>query len=231
MSTPTTERRSTQVFTTTEKAVAFIEALFVPGFNMKMKYSSWHQRLIGHLLGLVGNGAYMTQFWTTIGYTVYRPDLAGMSNDEWKVMWHEGRHALQAKSLTRVLMGFLYLLPLSLVPLVAIGAIFSLWWLVPTALLLLPLPAYFRMRLEMQAYRTSMVADYASSPTGHIFRTTAAAQFMVDHFTGPNYYYMWPFRKDVQRRLMSAVDYVTGPIAEMDDYDQALVAWVKENVR
>jgi len=178
--------------------------------------------MIGSLLSLVGNDKFMSSFWTTVGYTVYIPDQRPDDLD-YQVIWHEGRHAMQSKRLTRIGMGFLYLLPLSLIPLVVLGAIFSVWALVAFPVLLLPLPAYFRMKLEMQAYRTTLVAmAVAGDRVGDV-------TWIEDQFTGPNYYFMWPFTLDVKRRLLDAIAYATGPFNEMDGYDRVMVTWMEMN--
>ena len=72
------------------------------------------------------------------------------------------------------------------------------WWCYLVALLFLaPLPSPFRMQLEAKAYAMTMALDYWT--VGHVseFRRNA----VLRNFTGPNYYYMWPFRKHAAKAL------------------------------
>ena len=60
------------------------------------------------------NKTFMTGFITTVGYTVYWPSREKLESSglgALSTLAHEYRHAQDAKKITRVLFGFLYLLP------------------------------------------------------------------------------------------------------------------------
>jgi hypothetical protein len=118
----------------------------------------------------------MTDFITTIGYTVYVPDSWLSGGDEGRIMVlrHERVHMRQRRKYTMPLFTFLYLVPFF-----------------PLGL------AYFRARFEWEAYTESMQAsvDYHGKV---ILRLAAYKENMVQHFISGQYGWMWPFRKTVE---------------------------------
>jgi hypothetical protein len=142
---------------------------------------------------------------------------------EYSVLWHEGRHALQAKKYTRLVMGFLYLFPLSLIPIFGLLSILSLWFLIPTALCFLPWPAYWRMKMEVEGYSISMRCDYYEGKA----LTDDRLEVYSKYFTGWDYYKMWPFKKDIIRRLVLQRNRIVSN--QFDKYEEELYTWMVEN--
>lgn len=201
----------------TEGAVAVIRK-FVPEFNIKNKIDSKLHHAIACLMRFTGNDEYMMRFWTTIGYTAWKPN-----SDQYNyptVVFHEGRHALQSKKLTRPLMGFLYLAPQILTPFLCLALGMIEWYLFPIGLLLLaPIPAYFRMLLELDAYAVSMAVDYWRSG----FISEKYVDWYIMYFTGPQYYIMWPFKNDLRKRfLKKREEIINGTVLLNDDYLKAI---------
>ncbi|MDP2685243.1 MAG: hypothetical protein Q8P20_09500 [bacterium] len=169
----------------------------------------------------------MTKFVTTIGYTVYVPtreSIADMGAESFAVLAHEYRHAKDAQKYTRIIFGLLYLLPqaigalgllftLILVPLLIFGIVSWSLHLLPfilVSLLLLPVPAYFRMKSEVEGYTMSMFVAHELQKNRDILAwdraklLTIMAQNYNLHFINSNYYYMWPF--GVEKKLIQAAE-------------------------
>lgn len=119
---------------------------------------------------------YMTGFITTIGNTVYvpadwhqYPETSRMT-----VLRHERVHMRQARRYGRLLFSLMYLF--------------------------LPLPggaAYFRMKLECEAYEESlaaMVEYYGVDALGPVTK-----ERVLQHFMSAEYFWMWPFRRYLSR--------------------------------
>lgn len=194
-------------------AVNMVQSL-VPGYEVTEKSGSSLQRAIGRIMGLLGNREYMTSYWTTFGTTSYRP--SGHRPDDWQVVLHEGLHARRNRDDGSVGRGILYMLPQALAPVVLLGAFVSPWFLLGL-LLLLPLPAYFRMRQELEAYTVSMACQVWAEDAG-----PTVVDGYVDRFYDGSYYRMWPFRSDVRRRLWDRYLWIVGGGALEDTYMQGV---------
>ena len=160
----------------TDRFNKFVTALAdkLPGFNVKFKNESLLMKIIGTLLFF--NKTFMTEFVTTIGYAVYFPNKSYIDGSGYgalaamATLAHEYRHAKDANKITRVLFGMLYLLPqifaipglLSIcifVPLLICGIVSWSWWMLLILLMVLcaaPLPAYYRMKYEVNGYVMSL---------------------------------------------------------------------------
>lgn len=172
----------------------FLEALslvrkYIPQFQVRDKEWSLSQRAIGWLLRRLGNPYYMDGYWTTIGYTTYRP--SGTHSDEWLTILHEGCHAVQKKR-WRVLFYLAYLFPQSLALIfVGLSVLFSWWWLLGLVCLL-PWPAPFRWVFEREAYRLSLICE--GTYLGDIYDKSARLKQIEENLSGPDYYWTWPFK-------------------------------------
>lgn len=150
-----------------------------PRFRVVCKDRSWLQRAIH--CGLVavtlgGMRRYLSSYQTTIGMTVYvTGDWDRRHADErYVTMRHELVHLRQFQRYGLLGMAVLYLL--------------------------LPLPmglAYFRARLEMEAYEETIRAAAALHGLAHV-RAAGFRGHIVSQFLGPSYGWMWPFRRRVE---------------------------------
>ena len=154
------------------------------GVRLVEKRGAWHQRLIDRALRVVSLGAmdrYRSAYVTTIGRTDYVPD----GWEGWpvevrvEVLRHELVHVEQ----------------------------FARFGLVPMliAYLFLPLPvglAWCRARLEREAYEESLRAAFER---GGLAAAQALGAEVVRRFVGPDYLWMWPFRRSVERWLDRAI--------------------------
>jgi hypothetical protein len=186
----------------------------IPGFEVrwkdKGKGSGW-QKFIGKIM--VFNRGYMKNFISTFYPYVYWPDEKGYRDNprgSFKVLAHEYVHlwdaSLDGKKQTKGWFSFSYIMPhwvvlLSLFALLSIW--FSNWWLMSLVALVcaLPLPAYWRMKWEYRGYTMSMAVN--AWKHGDVKDSTIDR--LVSHFTSGEYYFMWPFKRAMKRRLEGAV--------------------------
>lgn len=180
---------------------------FFPDLKIKYKDQSPFMKLLGKLLFF--NKSFMTSFTTTIGSTVYFPSenfvkLRPISSEI--VLLHELVHVSDAKKLNKLLFGFLYLLPLTLIPLALLLFLFS--WKIALPLLLLsaaPLPAYFRMHFEKRAYLVSLYCTQQLAVRKQFtINLEKSAAGYLDNFKDSSYYFMWPF-KNLDKEFADAV--------------------------
>ena len=190
-----------------DKAIKMVKQ-FAPNYKVLLKKDSKVQRVIGWILSKIGNPDYMTSYVTTLGSTSYLPSGydSGTDSGLWKTILHEGQHAKDAQNVSSVVFGIAYLLPqligilgivYSLVVGVALlfGAPLALLWGCTSLLFLAPLPAYGRAMAEVRGYTVSLAVNFWS---GQLEDETLYVNWLVDVFSGPGYYYMWPFKSWVR---------------------------------
>ena len=158
----------------------------------------WHQRASHHALRILtfgGQNRYLSHYVTTLGHTIYVPDdwPEWDPAHAWEVLRHELVHVAQFERFGWFGMLLIY-------------GFFPL----PAGL------AYGRARLEWEAYRETLRAtaelegmDAARDPALH-------AQ-IVERFTGPDYGWMWPFPRQVQRWIDEALPGIEAEIAAASD--------------
>lgn len=186
----------------TLEALRLIEGHAGRPVGLELKSRSRLHRLIGWLLARLGNPAYLDHVWTTVGSTIWRPRAveAGPLASEAEVVLHEGVHVLQARRLTAAGVAGLYLLPqLLALPALVLALLVSPWWLLGL-LCLAPLPAMGRALLEWEAYKVSVAVDAWLGPPPP-WAHWAWIEGYVRKFTGPAYWFMWPFRRSLEHRF------------------------------
>jgi hypothetical protein len=150
------------------------------------KSGVWHQRAAAKVLywlTLGGQRTYLTHYVTTLGHTIYVPDDWDdwTPGDAWRLLRHELVHVAQFERYGWFVMAIVY------------G--------------LLPLPAglaYGRARLEWEAYAETLRASAALGGPAAA-RDPALHARIVSRFTGPDYGWMWPFPRQVQRWIDAEV--------------------------
>lgn len=207
-----------------EACVAFVKSE-VPRFGVVLKSKSKLHRAIGWCLAKVGNPQYMESYWTTLDNTVGRPLVCetGTPRSEWKIILHEGRHALDSRRISGVLFKLFYLLPQLLALPVAALAVLAVWhglvwlWALAGLVLLAPVPALGRAWLEWRAYRVTMIADFVDFG----FLPDVYIEDLVHTFAGAGYYWMWPFKSAMRRRIKNWRDDLVAGTAKFDAYEAA----------
>ena len=172
-----------------------------PKFKLVAKQSSKFMLFLNFFVRLF-NDRFMTRYITVIGSTVYVPESRLHTKFSlWPTLAHEWQHLEQAKKQTGFVHILLYLFPqiLALFSFMALFAIwFSNWWLISLLCLvfLAPIPAYFRMRKELEGY---MVNVYIAHLEGYL--TDVYITSLTRHFLTSFYYFMWPFRSHLLKKL------------------------------
>lgn len=147
-----------------------------PGLRVVPKADSKLMRFMEVLLWPLLGSAFSERFTTVVGQTIYTPNNWGIRPETARLgtLRHERVHLRQAKRYGRILFTLAYLL--------------------------FPLPfglAWFRARLEWEAYEESMRAAFEYR--GEAALNAEHRAHIVGHFVGPSYGWMWPFRAQVER--------------------------------
>ena len=177
----------------------------VPGFNIQFKERSVFMKAL-YYCGFVWlfNPTFLTRYWTTTGKTVYAPTEAGFYADPEaavNVLAHELVHMVDRKKNGHLGHDLPYAFPqiLAVLSLFSIGAIWSLWFLffLVFLLALAPIPSPGRKNVEMRGYTMSMACLWWR----HGVMGDADFDWFAKQFSGPAYYFMWPFHKSATAEL------------------------------
>jgi len=169
---------------------------YFPDLQIKYKDQSTFMKVLGKLMFFAP--AFMTEYVTTIGNTVYLPnDQFIVTNPKGftGVFIHECTHMHDEKKI-----GFwfnlAYLFP-QILSLLVLLLLFVMTWkiVLPLALLMLaPWPAVWRMQFERKAYFVQMYAEYEM----YKYDPVMAAMQAATYFKNSAYYWMWVFGEDSQ---------------------------------
>jgi hypothetical protein len=151
------------------------------------KSDHWHQRAAARalwVLTLGGQRTYLSRYVTTLGHSIYVPDDFDDWHPDhaWQVLRHELVHVQQFERLGWVGMILVY-------------GFFPL----PAGL------AWGRARLEWEAYRETLRAVVESEGLAAA-RDAELHRQIIARFTGPDYGWMWPFPRSIQRWIDAALD-------------------------
>jgi TM2 domain-containing membrane protein YozV len=189
-----------------------------PKLRVGPKSAFWIHTAINAILNIVypkdKQDSYLKDYNTTLGFTVamatsHGEDARKFGN--WRTLCHEIKHVLQAMKWTRVIMGYLYLWPISQGILLALlawipvfwvpgwwKALYLGLWLVVTGVHFIPqLPDPWRKRWEFQAYSISMHLRYLIY--GRIDQAYIDA--LVQNFHSMMYFIMAPNEKKIREEL------------------------------
>jgi len=181
----------------------------IPEAKVFIKSSSFLMKAIYYVSFMwIWQRKFMTDYTTTIGYKVYAADWM-VDQKAWGtlygIMRHEFVHMLQKRKWGN-LFTLGYLFP-QIFALLAFGSISAIWlgpWgLMPLVfiLALLPFPSPFRSKWEAEGYTQTILVSYE--------RRGAIDNRMIDrikkHFTGPDYYFMNPFKGRVDKMFEKIV--------------------------
>lgn len=149
-----------------------------PHFSIRHKRDSSMQRAIGIFLRVVTLGrmsTYATHYHTVLFGTLWVPDSWDRMSDIDRVILlrHERVHLRQRRRMGDALMSFVYLVPIC-----------------PLFL------AYGRARIEWEAYEETIAA---TAELLGMDRARALKPELVRRFVGPDYGWMWPFPKTIER--------------------------------
>jgi len=150
-----------------------------PDFEIVSKNSSKLMKIIDVALKIITFGQmkmFMTNFITTMGNKIYVPSdweqFPVMSKIS--ILRHERIHMRQAKKYGRFMFSVLYLF--------------------------VPFPvgiAYFRKKFEQEAYEESLKAVYEWRGVKAL-ESPELKERILKHFTSAEYFWMWPFQKNLE---------------------------------
>jgi len=163
-----------------------------PKLIIKYKDESLLMKILGKIMFF--NKAFMTDFTTTLGNTVYFPTKGYTDSHPVSasaVLMHELVHISDYNKYGAILFTLGYASP-QIFSLLVLPALFLLSWklaLLPL-LFLLPIPSFFRAYFEKRAY---MVSLYIIKRLDDKVDLSKSAQFYISCFKNSAYYFMWPF--------------------------------------
>ena len=177
-----------------------------PDFEYVDKRYSKFMKFLAQLLFF--NKSFMSSYITVVGNKVYVPKLPWKKTNPYgaiEVLSHEWVHMKDNKRLG-IWFKLLYLFPQILAPLALLG----FWnpWFLLFLLCILPYPALWRAKFELRGYTISMAVRY------WLLKEEPNYDFLVKQFTGPNYYYMYPFEDYMRERLEEEFYRIEGDILE-----------------
>lgn len=180
-------------------------AASIPNSKIKAKQDSLKMKILSKILFFVQD--FMNRFTTTFYPDIYFPRHRLPPHlDSWKAisyigtLAHEYVHLSDRKRMGQ-LFNFLYLCPQILAIPLALLSFSSLWWLF-ALVLLAPIPSIGRSWLEFRGYRMSMAIRW------WLENQRVPSEHYAKKFTGPNYYFMFPFRKFLIKKFDKAFEMI-----------------------
>jgi len=166
-----------------------------PRFRIEKKRTSAVQRAIHLALAVItlgGQRVYLTHYHTVLFGTLWVPDAwdAMTDDDKYILLRHERVHLRQRARMGDAVMAFVYLVPF-----------FPLFL------------AYGRARIEWEAYVETLRA------TAEVYGPDAAEELrgrIKQRFVGPEYGWMWPFPRAIDRWFDEAMRDVRAEFASAD---------------
>lgn len=176
---------------------------FAPGSSIKIKEDSKLMKIISYLVYFF-NPKFLDQYITTIGNTIYFPKRLLENKNPFRfleIVVHESFHINQYKQYSILFMlGYLFPQSLILFLLPLLLLLGCGWFTLLSLLVLLPFPAYFRFKWELEAYRTSILFGRKIFKFDERTMDLIKAQ-IVSQLSGKFYYFCWPFKKHIYKLL------------------------------
>lgn len=180
---------------------------FHPGVKFVWKEDSNLMKFVYYItLMVLWNKTFLTKFTTVGSGYVWLARKAWSERTEeerLRTIIHEGAHMYDTKK--NPLNPILYVFPQLALGIVFIGLAFvSPWFLFGLLLALAPLPAYFRYKHEIRAYRLDcLFVEYVWGWDKGVGLHKHYQDRAVQQMSGSTYYFAWPFpgmiRKDLEK--------------------------------
>lgn len=196
---------------------------YAPKAKLKPKQDSLVLKLAGKIIK-PWNPLFLSNYITTLGDTIYIPDNFWTRTDIMmiEVLGHELQHIMDSDT-KGLSFGVGYAFPqiLSLLALLALGALWNPWmlgWLLCLGFLA-PLPAFWRYKAELKGYRvTLLVAKYVYHY--NLAQMEETKKGIVDQLSDKWYYYAFPFPAAIENELLDE-RFMKEPVyAEIYDFFQ-----------
>lgn len=186
--------------------------------NIKYKTDSSLMNLLSKILFFIPD--FQSRFTTTIGNTIYFTDESKLEKESsLSLVSHEVRHIHDSQ--LDIFYNIKYLFPQILSLLFFILCFVSLWFLIPAFILLAPLPAYWRMKIELKGYTTTLFVNNLLMEEKN-FNFAKRMDLLLENadrinkvFTGISYYFMWIF--GVEEELHKSVYKILDGSLEKED--------------
>lgn len=190
-----------------------------PETTLLVKEESKLMQFIAFVLKPV-NPKFLEHYITTIGNKIYVPTEFWNKDEQTvlEVLAHEGIHTKQSQKYSLFLWAFLYLFPQSLAPILfLLLALFGHWivGLVLALVLLAPIPAWFRMKLEVEAY----VITALFRPN---LDRSLITEYIVEQLSGRWYYFTWPIPSHLRKIIEKQYQ-----LTQTEAIYQPLKVWLK----
>jgi hypothetical protein len=178
----------------------------VPEFEVRFKNEGTLMKWIGKILFF--NKSFLTKYVTTRGKIPYWPNKENYESNpdsSFETLAHEFIHIMDYM-LKPISFTLSYLFPqiLALPGLISLLLLpilifISPWWLLMLLFLvfLAPMPSPGRKNSEVRGYGMSLRVTMWREGRVSIEKFDS----IVNNFIGPNYYYMWPYEKEIRREL------------------------------
>lgn len=197
----------------TFKALAELAESRFPGFEIKFKNESRYMKFL-NVFARLFNPRFMDDYVTTLGSKVYFPSrdkLIKNGGSYAEVLAHELVHIEERDEQGDSAYFLRYAFPqiLAALALISICAVWSPWFLLALVFLLAlaPLPSPGRRDIELNGYEMSL--SFTFWKYGKI--TDEDVEWYARQFSGPAYYFMWPWHKSVVHELkLRAIGIRTG---------------------
>ncbi len=185
----------------------------VPTFEIKFKDESPFMKFLCKLMFFMN----FNQFITTLGTKVYWPSrISYESNpaESFKILAHEFVHIIDYKQNKLFMLSYVFPQILAVFSLLSFLAFLNIWFLLCLGFLLFlaPIPSPGRKKIEIRGYGMSCRNEVWFN--GKIDQNILESY--VRNFTGPNYYYMWPFKEDVRNELIPYTQKFEPPFLAID---------------
>lgn len=178
-----------------------------PKVSIKYKDTSKLMKIISLILFF--NKRFYTEYVTTIWNTIYFSSNKFIKTHpvaSSRILLHEFVHVLDANKYSFILFSIAYLLPQILFLLTPLLLLINWQVALFGFIFLLPLPAYFRMKLELRAYLAEIyVSNKLAKKLGFEYDADQDKISMIKQFKSSSYYYMWIF-PDIDKKFNEYID-------------------------
>lgn len=182
-----------------EKFISLLQKKYA--INVAYKTNSNFMKILSKILFFVPD--FQTKFTTTIGNTIYFPNEERLQNNSsLSLIAHEVRH-IHDSQLDK-LYNIKYLFPQILFLLFFILGFISPWMFLPALISLAPLPAYWRMKIELKGYTTTLfvynllLKEQDLLLSERLDLILEYAEKINKSFITSSYYFMWFFGVEKQ---------------------------------
>jgi hypothetical protein len=189
-------------------------------FTIKYKNESLFMKVLGLILFF--NPEFMNLYSTTIGTTIYFPSKEYVKNNPYlctAIIAHEKTHMMDES--VNFFYKLLYLLPQVLASLSLFS--FISWYFLFFLLFLLPIPSPGRKYYEYRGYVIQLYVFNELFKANKLSRSYVDKEvgFIKKQFSGPAYYFMWPFNLDSLSDVYKQIQNGEKPILDIKYFDMA----------